>query len=332
MRRREVVGFLGGAMAAPLLWCGGARAQASGPLRRIGVLSTLPPNDLEGMARHAAFVQALRELGWIEGRNIAIDVRWAAGDAERIRSYVAELLALKPDVILATGASSVGPLQRATRTVPIVFAQVTDPVGAGLVESLARPGGNATGFALFEYSTTAKWLELLKQIAPGVTRVAVLRDQSSQTELSQFAAIQSVAPPLGIEVRAVGVRDAGEIERGITAVAQSPQAGLIATNGPPALIHRELIIGLAARHRLPAIYPYRSLVNAGGLACYAPDSIDPYRRAAGYVDRILRGEKPADLPVQAPVKFMLTINLRTAKALGLTIPDHLLATADEIIE
>jgi putative ABC transport system substrate-binding protein len=239
---------------------------------------------------------------------------------------------LKPDVVLATGASSVGPLQRATRTVPIVFVQVTDPVGAGLVESLARPGGNATGFALFEYSTSGKWLELLKQIAPRVTRAAVLRDQTSQTGLGQFAAIQSAASPLGIELRPVGVRDAGEIERGITALAQSANHGLIATTGAYVLLHRELILALAARHRLPAIYPYRSLVANGGLISYAPDSIDPYRRAAGYVDRILKGEKPADLPVQAPTKYELVINLKTAKSLGLEIPPTLLATADEVIQ
>ena len=239
---------------------------------------------------------------------------------------------LKPDVVLATGASSVGPLQRATRTVPIVFVQVTDPVGAGLVESLARPGGNATGFALFEYSTSGKWLELLKQIAPRVPRAAVLRDQTSQTGLGQFAAIQSAASPLGIELRPVGVRDAGEIERGITALAQSANHGLIATTGAYVLLHRELILALAARHRLPAIYPYRSLVANGGLISYAPDSIDPYRRAAGYVDRILKGEKPADLPVQAPTKYELVINLKTAKSLGLEIPPTLLATADEVIQ
>jgi putative tryptophan/tyrosine transport system substrate-binding protein len=329
MKRREFITLIGGAAAA---WPLAARAQQAERMRRIGVLSTLPPNDPEGMARNAAFVQTLQELGWSEGRNITIDVRWGSGDAERIRSYVAELLALNPDVILATGVSSVGPLQSATRTVPIVFAQVADPVGAGVVESLARPGGNTTGFALYEYGTTAKWLGLIKEIAPGVTRVAVLRNQASQTGLSEFAAIQSAAPPLGIEVRPVGVRDAGEIERGITAIGQSSNAGLIATTGAYAVAHRQLLLALAARNRLPAIYPYRSLVSDGGLMCYAPDTIDPYRRAAGYVDRILRGEKPANLPVQAPVKFVLTINLKTAKALGLTVPDRLLATADEVIE
>jgi ABC-type uncharacterized transport system substrate-binding protein len=329
MKRREFIALLGGATAT---WPHAARAQQRERMRRIGVLSTLPADDPEATARTAAFLQTLQELGWTDGRNVRIDIRWGAGDPERIRKYVAELVALKPDVILATGASTVGPLQRATRTVPIVFVQVTDPVGAGLVESLARPGGNATGFALFEYSTSGKWLELLNQIAPRVTRAAVLRDQTSQTGLGQFAAIQSAAPPLGIELRPVGVRDAGEIERGITALAQTSNGGLIATTGAYALVHRELILALAGRHMLPAVYPYRSLVTDGGLISYAPDTIDPYRRAAGYVDRILKGEKPADLPVQAPTKYQLVINLKTAKALGLEVPPTLLARADEVIE
>jgi putative tryptophan/tyrosine transport system substrate-binding protein len=329
MKRREFIALLGGATAT---WPHAARAQQRERMRRIGVLSTLPADDPEATARTAAFLQTLQEFGWTDGRNVRIDIRWGAGDPERIRKYVAELVALKPDVILATGASTVGPLQRATRTVPIVFVQVTDPVGAGLVESLARPGGNATGFALFEYSTSGKWLELLNQIAPRVTRAAVLRDQTSQTGLGQFAAIQSAAPPLGIELRPVGVRDAGEIERGITALAQTSNGGLIATTGAYALVHRELILALAGRHMLPAVYPYRSLVTDGGLISYAPDTIDPYRRAAGYVDRILKGEKPADLPVQAPTKYQLVINLKTAKALGLEVPPTLLARADEVIE
>src|SRR5262245_20616789 len=329
MRRREFITLLGGAAAS---WPLAARTQQVEQMRRVGVISTLPADDPEGTARTTAFLQTLQELGWTDGRNLRIDIRWGAGDPERIRKYVAELLALKPDVVLATGASTMGPLQRATRTVPIVFVQVTDPVGAGLVESLARPGGNATGFALFEYSLSAKWLELLRQIAPGLTHVAVLREQTSQTGLGQFAAIQSAAAPLGILLRPVGVRDADELERGVGATAQSPNGGLIATTGAYTLVHRELILALAARHRLPATYPYRSLVAAGGLISYAPDTIDPYRRAAGYVDRILKGEKPADLPVQAPVKFELTINLKTAKALGLTVPPTLLATADEVIE
>jgi putative tryptophan/tyrosine transport system substrate-binding protein len=329
IKRREFITLLGGAVAA---WPLAARGQQGERVRRVGVLSTLPADDPEATARTDAFLQTLKELGWSEARNVRIDIRWGAGDSERIRKYVAELIALKPDVMLATGASSVGPLQRATRTVPIVFVQVTDPVGAGLVESLARPGGNATGFALFEYSTSGKWLELLKQIAPGVTRVAVLRDQASQTGLGQFAAIQSAAPPLGIELRPVGVRDAGEIERGITALAQTSNGGLIATTGAYVLVHREPILALAARHRLPAVYPYRSLVTDGGLISYAPDTIDPYRRAAGYVDRILKGEKPSDLPVQQPTKFEIVINLKTAKALGLDVPATVLARADEVIE
>ena len=332
MKRREFITLLCGAAFTPLAPSFAARAQQAEGVRRVGVLSTLPADDPEGTARTIAFVQVLKELGWSDGRNLRIDVRWGAGDAERIRKYVAELIALSPDVILATGASSVGPLQQATRTIAVVFVQVTDPVGAGLVESLARPGGNATGFALFEYSTSGKWLELIKEIAPRVTRVAVLRDQASQTGLGQFAAIQSSAPPLGIELRPVGVRSAEEIERGITALTQSPNSGLIVTTGAYALVHRELILKLAARHRLPAIYPYRSLVTDGGLISYTPDSIDPYRRAAGYVDRILRGEKPADLPVQQPTKYSLVINLKTAKALGLNVPPTLLARADEVIE
>ena len=329
LKRREFITLLGGAAATSPLT---AWAQQAERVRHIGVLSTLSEDDPEAKARSAAFLQTLQDLGWTDGRNVRIDLRWAAGDDERIRKFVAELIALKPDVILATGVSSVDPLQRATSTIPIVFAQVTDPVGAGLVESLARPGGNATGFALFEYSTSGKWLELLKQIAPGIRQVGVLRDQTSQTGLGQFAAIQSAAPPLGIELRPVGVRDASEIERGIRALAQSSNGGLIVTTGAYALVYRELILALAARHRLPTVHPYRSLVANGGLMSYTPDRVDPYRRAAGYVDRILKGEKPADLPVQAPVKFVLTINLKTAKALGLDVPATLLARADEVIE
>jgi putative ABC transport system substrate-binding protein len=329
MKRRDFISLLGGAAAA---WPLAARGQQGERMRRIGVINNLPGDDPEATARNAAFLQALQELGWTDGRDVRIDIRWGAGDPERIRKYVAELLALAPDVILATGASTVGPLQRATRTVPIVFVNVTDPVGAGLVESLARPGGNATGFALFEYSTSGKWVELLKQIAPGLTRAAVLRDHINPTGLGQFAAVQSAATPLGIELRPVGVRDAGEIERSITAFAQSPNGGLIVTSGAFAIVHRELILALAARHRLPAVYAYRSLVTNGGLVSYVPNPVDPYRRAAGYVDRILKGEKPADLPVQAPTKYELVINLKTAKALGLEVPPMLLATADEVIE
>ena len=329
MKRRTFITLLGGAAAWPLA----ARAQQGERVRRIGVLMASAADDLENQARMAAFLQGLAQLGWTEGRNVRIDTRWATTNADDLRRHAVELAALAPDVLVAaTGTATVAPLLQATRTVPIVFVQVTDPVGAGLVESLARPGGNATGFALFEYSTSGKWLELLKQIAPGVTRVAVLRDQASQTGLGQFAAIQSAAPPLGIELRPVGVRDAGEIERRITALAQTSNGGLIATTGAYVLVHRELILALAARHRLPAVYPYRSLVTDGGLISYAPDTIDPYRRAAGYVDRILKGEKPADLPVQNPTKYELMINLRTAKTLGLEVPPTLLARADEVIE
>jgi len=327
-RRREFMTMLGGAAVWPLA----ARAQQPERMRRIGVLTNLPSDDPEGMARLAAFLQGLQQSGWTDGQNVRIDYRWTKGDAERIRKSAAELIALAPDVILVNGISAARPLQRATRTVPIVFANVTDPVGAGLVESLARPGGNATGFTLFEYSTSGKWLELLKQIAPGLTRVAVLRDPDSATGIGQFAAIQSVAPPLGVELRSLGVHDAGEIERGITAFARGGNGGLIVSIGTFALVNREPIINLAARHRLPAVYAYRSLVTAGGLMFYGPDSIGPYRRAAQYVDRILKGERPADLPVQAPTKYDLVINLKTAKALGLDIPASVLAIADEVIE
>jgi putative ABC transport system substrate-binding protein len=298
MRRREFITLLGGAAAWPF----DARAQQPERVRRIGVLTNLPSDDPEGRARLAAFVQGLQQLGWTDGQNVRIDYRWGTGDAERIGKYAAELVTLAPDVILVNGIAAARPLQQATRTVPIVFVQVTDAVGGGLVESLARPGGNATGFTLFEYSTSGKWLELLKQIAPGMTRTAVLRDSGSATGIGQFAAIQSVAQPLGVELRSVGVRNAHEIEQGVTAFARGGNGGLIVTAGAFAFMNRELIIKLAARHRLPAVYAYRSVVTAGGLISYGSDSIDPYRRAAGYVDRILKGEKPVDLPVQAPTK------------------------------
>jgi putative tryptophan/tyrosine transport system substrate-binding protein len=329
MRRREfIAGFSGVAATWPLA----VRAQQGDRVRRIGVLSSLPADEPEATARTAAFLQTLQELGWTDGRNVRVDIRWGIGDPERTRRYIAELLALAPDVILTNGSVGVVPLQQATRTVPIVFVFVTDPVGAGLVESLARPGGNATGFTLFEYSRSGKWLELLKQIAPAVTRAAVLRDPTSTTGLGQFAAIQSAASFLGMELRPIDVRNAGEIERAVTTFAQAPNGGLVLGNTQFAFFHRELIIGLAARHRLPAVYPYRSLVVSGGLVSYGTDAIDQYRKAAGYVDRILRGEKPADLPVQAPTKYEFVINLKTAKALGLTIPETLLATADEVIQ
>ena len=276
------------------------------------------------------FAQGLQELGWTDGRNIRIEYRWSAGDAERTRVYAEELVALAPDVILAGNTSTVGPLQQATRAVPIVFAGVVDPVGAGFVDSLARPGGNTTGFTQFESGISGKWLELLKEVAPRVTRAAMLREVTI-AGTGEFAAIQAVAPSLGVEVSPLGSRDAGEIEQGIAAFARSPNAGLIVANGAP-IRHRELIISLAARHRLPAIYPYRFFVTIGGLVSYGPDRVDPFRRAAAYVDRILKGEKPGDLPVQAPNTYELVINLKTARSIGLTIPPSLLARADEVIE
>jgi putative tryptophan/tyrosine transport system substrate-binding protein len=300
-------------------------------MRRIGVLVAVA-DDPESRGRITAFVQALQELGWTEGRDVRIDARWGGGDPDRFRRYAAELVALAPDVILVSGGSGMGPMLQATRTVPIVFVQVTDPVGAGFVDSLARPGGNATGFTHFEYGISAKWLELLKQIAPGVTRAAVLRDPAIASGVGQFAVIQSVAPPLGVELAPVNVRDAEEIERAVTAFARGSNGGLIVTASALAVVHRDLIITLAARHKLPAIFPFRFHVAGGGLISYGPETIEPHRRAASYVDRILKGEKPADLPVQAPTKYELVINLKTAKALGLTVPDKLLATADEVIE
>jgi putative ABC transport system substrate-binding protein len=324
VRRRDFITLLGGAAAWPLA----ARAQQVGGLRRIGVLMNLAADDPESQARIAAFLQSLRELGWTVGRNVHIDYRWGS-DADRIREYAAELVALTPDVLLAAGGAAL-PLQQATRTVPIVFVQIIDPVGSGLVASLARPGRNATGFMTIEYGTSGKWLELLKQIAPRVTRVAVLRDPTAVGGGAQLGAIQAVAPLLGVEVTPVDVRGA-EIERAITAFAQASNGSLIVVVGQAAT-QRDLIIKLAARNRLPAIYPYRYYVASGGLISYGPDNIEQYRLAAGYVDRILKGEKPADLPVQAPTKYELVINLKTAKALGITIPPGVLATADEVIE
>ena len=328
MRRRDFIAALGGAAAS---WPLAARAQPPDGMRRIGVLMSQPAGDPVAQARNAAFLQGLQELGWTVGRNVQIEHRWDMIEAD-FRRNAAELVALAPDVILTTGGISMGPLLQATRTVPIVFVQVTDPVGAGYVESLARPGGNATGFIPFEFGISGKWLELLKEIAPGIKRVAVLRDATLALGHGQLGAIQSVAPSFGVELRPVGLADANEIEHGITAFARDPNGALILTVGPGAIRHRELVIGLAARHKLPAVYPYRFHATEGGLISYGPDTIDPYRRAAGYVDRILRGEKPADLPVQAPTKYDLTINLKTAKALGLTVPPTLLARADEVIE
>ena len=327
MERRALITLLAGAAAWPLA----AHAQQPDRIRRIGAFAGIE-EDAEGQARFAAFLQGLRQLGWTDGRNVRIDYRWGGGNAENIRKQAAELAALAPDVILAAGAAVAGPLLQATRTVPIVFVIVPDPVGAGFVDSLARPGGNATGFITFEYSISAKWLELLKQIAPDVTRAAVLRDPAISTGIGQFGAIQAVAPSLGVEVSPVNVRDAGEIERAIAAFARPSNGGLIVTLSALVVVHRDLIITLAARHKLPAVYYERFFVAAGGLISYGPDYLDEFRRAAGYVDRILKGEKPADLPVQAPTKYKLVINLKTAKTLGLTMPPSLLATADEVIE
>jgi putative ABC transport system substrate-binding protein len=326
-KRRQFISLLGGAAAWPLA------AQPQQPaerVRRIGVLMNLAAEDPEGQRRVTAFVQGLQEWGWSVGRNAQIDYRWGASDGDRIRRYATELVALAPDIILAAGSPAVGPLLQATRSVPIVFALVADPVGSGYVDSLARPGGNVTGFAASEFGISAKWLELLKQIAPRVTRVAVVRDPTIASGSGQFGAIQAVAPSFGVEVRPVDARDAQEIERAVTAFAHEPNGGLINVAG--AIVHRELVITLAARHRLPAVYAFRYYITGGGLISYGPDTVDPYRRAAGYVDRILKGEKPADLPVQAPTKYELVINLKTAKTLGLTVPPMLLARADEVIE
>lgn len=328
MRRREFITLLGGAAAWPVA----ARTQPADRVRRIGVLIGLAANDPQGRAIIAAFLQGLHQLGWSEGRNARIDIRWGAGDAENMRKYAAELVTLTPDVMLATGGTTVGPLLQASRTVPIVFANVPDPVGSGFVDSLAQPGGNATGFVQFEYSLSGKWLELLKQIAPGVTRAAVLWDPAITAGIGQFAVIQAVAPSLGMEVRAVNVRDAPDIERGVAAFARSANGGLIVTASALAIVHRDLIVALAARHKLPAVYNNRIFATDGGLISYGPDFIDQYRRAATYVDRILKGELPADLPVQAPTKYELVVNQKTAKVLGLTVPPSVLSRADEVIE
>jgi putative ABC transport system substrate-binding protein len=329
MQRREFISLLGGAAAT---WPLTAQAQQPEQTRRIGVLMNRAADNPEGQAAVAAFRQALQQLGSSDGRNVRIDTRWGANDINRDRRDAAELVALAPDVILASGTPNVAALQHITRSLPIVFVGVTDPVGAGLVDTLARPGGNVTGFMLLEYSSSGKWLELLKQIAPLVNRVGVLRDTANPAGIAQFGAIQGAAQSLGVEVSPVSLRDAGEIERAVAVFARSANGGLIVTGSASASVHRDLIIALAAKHKLPAVYANRYMVTDGGLISFGADLIDQYRRAAGYVDRILKGEKPADLPVQAPTKYETVINLKTAKALGLTVPPSLLATADEVIE
>jgi ABC-type uncharacterized transport system substrate-binding protein len=329
MRRREVIALFGGAAAS---WPLAARAQQGERMRRIGVLSDFVADDPVTQRRYAAFVQGLQQLGWTDGRNVHLDYRWGAGNAADLRKYAAELVALAPDVILAEGSTCLGPLLQATRSVPIVFVIVPDPVGAGFVDSLSRPGGNATGFLMFEYTLCGKWPELLKELAPGVTRAAVLRDSALASGIGQFAVIQAMAPSVGVDVSPVNVRDAAEIERAVAAFARSGNGGLIVTASAPAVVHHDLIITLAARHNLPTVYPERTFAAAGGLISYGPNFIDQYRQAAGYADRILKGEKPGDLPVQAPTKYELVINLKTAKTLGLTIAPSVLARADEVIE
>ena len=328
MRRREFITLVGGAAAA---WPLAARAQQGERMRRIGVLMYVAADDTEGQARLAAFTQALKQLGWSDGGNLRIDTRWATADD--IRRHAAELAALAPDVLVAgTGTATVAALLQATRTVPIVFVLVIDPVGAGFVASLAQPGGNATGFTVYEYSMSGKWLELLKEIAPNVTRVAVLRDPAIASGIGQFGAVQIVAPAMGVVLTPIDVRDAGEIERGIAAFASGLNGGLIALRLQEVTAHRKLIIKLAAQHRLPAVYPLRIFAADGGLISYGPDVVDGFRKAASYVDRILKGEKPADLAIQAPTKYELVINLKTAKAIGLTFPPAVLGRADEVIE
>ena len=328
VKRREFITLLGGAVAWPLV----ARAQQRERMRSVGVLTPFAAHNTEGQNRVTAFAQALQQLGWSVGQNARLHYRWGDGTSATMQKYAAELVALAPDVILADSSAALSPLLQATQTIPIVFAIVADPVGAGYVETLARPGGNATGFTPFEYGVAGKWLELLKEIAPRVTRAAVLRDPAIAAGPGQFGALQAVAPSLGVELRAVNVRDADEIERSIAGFAQGSNGGLVVTGSAAAAAHRDLIVTLAARHRLPAVYNARLYGEIGGLVCYGADFLDQFRRAAGYADRILKGEKPADLPVQAPTKYELVINLKTAKALGLDVPPSLLARADEVIE
>jgi putative ABC transport system substrate-binding protein len=329
IERRKFLAALGGVAAS---WPLAARAQQPERMRRVGVLIGLTADDPESLVRVGALLQALQQMGWTDARNIRIEYRWGSADAERIHKHAAELVALAPDVILAAGTPTVSALQQMTRTVPIVFVGVADPVGGGFVASLAAPGGNTTGFTVYGYAISGKWLELLKEIAPRVTRAAILRDSATIAGGGQFGAIQSVAPSLGVEVSPVNVHDVDEIERAVTAFARSPNGGIIVTGSPLTTFHRDLIVTLAARQRLPAVFPYRFFVTGGGLISYGTDTVDQYRLAAGYIDRILKGEKPADLPVQAPTKYELVINLKTAKALGLEVPPSLLGRADEVIE
>jgi len=327
MRRREFITLVGGAATWPIV----ASAQTD-RMRRIGVLMQIGERDAESKIEVAAFLQSLKDLGWIVGRNLTIDMRWGGGDSELIRKYAVELVALAPEVVLAPGGTVVGALQQASRTVPIVFVNVTDPIGRGYVENLSRPGRNASGFTSFEFGIGGQWLQLLKESAPGVMRVAVLRDPAITAGIGYLAAIHALAPSFRVEVNPIEVRDAHDIERAVAAFALKPNGGLVLTPDPAAIGHRELVIGLASQHRLPAVYPFRYFAAEGGLISYGPDAVDAFRRAAGYVDRILKGERPADLPVQAPTKYELVINLKTAKALGLTVPPTLLARADEVIE
>ena len=328
MKRRNFMSLLGGAAAWPFA----ARAQQPEPMRRIGVLMQIAEGDAESKIQVAEFLRELRELGWVVGRNVKLDTRWAGGDSDRIRKYAAELVALAPDVVLASGGTVVGALQQASRTVPIVFVNVTDPIGRGYVASLAEPGGNATGFTSFEFGIGGKWLELLKQIAPGVARVAVLRDPVITAGMGYLAAIHALAPSFGVEVSPVDVRVKSDMERAIAAFARTPNGGLIITPDPAAIAHREVIIALASQYRLPAIYPFRYFAAEGGLISYGPNAIEQFRRAASYADRILKGEKPGNLPVQVPTKFELAISLKTAKALDVAVPQMLVSRADELIE
>jgi ABC-type uncharacterized transport system substrate-binding protein len=333
MRRREFITLLGGAAAASACWPFAAHAQQSERVRHIAMLTNLLGGDPEEQARQSTFLQELQQKGWFEGRNLRIERRWSGGDAARTRKYAEELVALGPEVIVVGGSAGLIPLLQVTSTMPIVFTIVPDPVGAGFVDSLARPGGNATGFVQFEYGLCAKWLELLKEIVPGMTRVAVLREPGLTAAIAQLAALQAVAPALRVELVPLNLREAADIDRNLSAFGpRSASDGLIVTSGPLAAVHRELIVAAAARHKLPAVYVSRYTVVGGGLISYGPDFADQYRGAAGYVDRILKGEKPADLPVQVPTKFQLAVNLKTARMLGLDIPPTLLARADEVIE